>query len=160
MIEVKPSMQCFDGIFQRKKKKKGKSFFVNVLDRKTQAWDNGSTKKKSASSRWCFKCWMRCISKGGSVLERQNMQTKWQGTECKSAHRAILKTGPVQTQAQAPSSNFSKFSSKQKLTYDFKSSVWVHTSSHVLTVPALICPNFWALIAAWMPHSWLEGDDL
>lgn len=47
MLEVKPSKQCFDGIFgRREKKKKGKSFFMNALDRKTPARDKGSTKKK------------------------------------------------------------------------------------------------------------------
>lgn len=47
MLEVKPSTQCFDGIFGRKKKKKkGKSFIKNVLDRKSPARDKGSTKKK------------------------------------------------------------------------------------------------------------------
>lgn len=85
---------------------------------------------------------MKCISKGGIILEGENLHIKWQGTECKSAPRAVLKTGPVQTQAQAPSNNFSEFSSKQKLTYDFKNNVWVHTSSHILTFPALICLDF------------------
>lgn len=48
MLGVKPSTQCFDGILEGKKnfKKKGKSFFVNVLDRKTPARDKGSAKKK------------------------------------------------------------------------------------------------------------------
>lgn len=119
MLGVKPSTQCFDGILEGKKnfKKKGKSLFVNVLDRKTPARDKGSAKKKSASSRWCFKCWMKCISKGGIIFQRENLHLKWQGTECKSAPRVILKTGPVQTQAQAPSSKFSEFSSKQKLAW-------------------------------------------
>lgn len=47
MLEVKPSTQCFDGIFgtKKKKRKKGKSFIINVLDRKTPVRDKESTKK-------------------------------------------------------------------------------------------------------------------
>lgn len=46
MIEVKPSMQCFDGIFQRKKKKKEKAFSWMFWTEKHKHEITGALKKK------------------------------------------------------------------------------------------------------------------